>query len=78
MVGELTELRGEEGPRMNIHGLSSSPSGYYWKGMLSPFLYVAAIVSTVFSAWIAVAVYALAAVIWLIPDRRIERVLAEE
>ena len=52
--------------------------GRDWKGKLSPFLYIVAIVSTVFSAWIAVAIYGLAALIWLIPDRRIERVLAEE
>ena len=52
--------------------------GRDWKGKLSPFLYFFAIVSTVFSAWIAVAIYALAALIWLIPDRRIERVLTEE
>ena len=51
--------------------------GRDWKGKLSPFLYIVAIVSTVFSAWIAVAIYGLAALIWLIPDRRIERVLAE-
>ncbi len=51
--------------------------GRDWKGKLSPLLYLVAIVSTGFSAWIAVAIYGLAALIWLIPDRRIERVLAE-
>jgi uncharacterized membrane protein len=49
--------------------------GSDWKGKLSPVLYVAAIVSTRFSPWIAGAILVAAALIWLIPDRRIERVL---
>lgn len=52
--------------------------GRDWKGKLSPFLYLFAILSTVLSAWIAVAVYLLAALIWLIPDRRIERALVSD
>lgn len=50
--------------------------GRDWKGKLSPILYIAAILSTTFTAWIALAIYALVAVIWLVPDRRIERALA--
>jgi uncharacterized membrane protein len=49
--------------------------GSDWKGKLSPVLYVAAIGSTRFSPWIAGAILVAAALIWLIPDRRIERVL---
>lgn len=52
--------------------------GRDWKGKLSPVLCAVAIVSTALSAWIAVAIYTLVAVMWLIPDRRIERVLTEE
>ena len=52
--------------------------GRDWKGKLSPVLYAVAIVSTAVSPWIAMAIYTLVAVMWLIPDRRIERVLAEE
>ena len=46
-----------------------------WKGNLSPVLYVAAIAVSFVSPGAAWAVYALVAVIWLVPDKRIERVL---
>jgi uncharacterized membrane protein len=49
-----------------------------WKGKLSPLLYLAAIVSTFWLKWVAQALYVLAALIWLIPDRRIEKALARE
>jgi len=49
--------------------------GSDWKGKLSPLLYLAAIVATLRSPWIAQAVYVVAALIWLIPDRRIEQAL---
>ena len=49
--------------------------GRDWKGKLSPVLYVMAIVATLGSPWIAEALYVAAALIWLIPDRRIEKVL---
>jgi uncharacterized membrane protein len=47
-----------------------------WKGRLSPVLYIAAIVATLRSSWIAQGVLLAAALIWLIPDRRIEKGLA--
>jgi uncharacterized membrane protein len=43
-----------------------------WKGKLSPLFYVAGIVSTWWSPWIAEALYVAVALIWLVPDRRIE------
>ncbi|HSK45173.1 MAG TPA: TMEM175 family protein [Candidatus Binatia bacterium] len=49
--------------------------GSDWKGKLSPVLYLVAIVTTLRSPWIAQAVYVAAALIWLIPDRRIEKAL---
>jgi len=49
--------------------------GSDWKGRLSPVLYLVAIVATLRSPWIAQAIYVAAALIWLIPDRRIESVL---
>jgi uncharacterized membrane protein len=48
--------------------------GNDWKGKLSPFFYVAGIASTFWLPWIALVLYAMVAVVWLIPDRRIERV----
>jgi hypothetical protein len=49
--------------------------GRDWKGKLSPVLYRVAIIATLLSPLIAQAVYMTAALIWLIPDRRIESVL---
>ena len=49
--------------------------GRDWKGKLSPALYVAAIVATRWSAMLAEAIFVAVALIWLIPDRRIERIL---
>jgi uncharacterized membrane protein len=46
------------------------------KGKLSPFLYMLGIGAAYVHPGIADAVYALAALMWLIPDRRIERALA--
>jgi uncharacterized membrane protein len=46
------------------------------KGKLSPALYVLAIVATMISPWISAAIFVVTALIWLIPDRRIENVLS--
>jgi hypothetical protein len=42
---------------------------------LSPVLYVVAIVATLWSPWMAEAIFVTVALIWLIPDRRIENML---
>jgi len=47
------------------------------KGKASLLLYGVGILSTLWSSAIAQVIYALVALIWLIPDRRIERVLGE-
>jgi uncharacterized membrane protein len=47
--------------------------GRDWKGKLSTGLYVLAIVSTLRFPWVAQLIFVVAALIWLIPDRRIER-----
>ena len=47
------------------------------KGKISPILYVAGIVLAFVSPWLSVAIYTLVAVIWLVPDRRIEKALRE-
>ena len=49
--------------------------GRDWKGKLSPVLYIVAIVSTAFLPSLAEALFVVAALIWLIPDRRIEKIL---
>ena len=43
-----------------------------FKGKLSVGLYAAAIPLTFLNRWIAVAIFAMVALIWLVPDRRIE------
>jgi len=50
--------------------------GSDWKGKLSAALYVVAILTAFWSHWISQAIYVLVALFWLIPDRRIERVLS--
>jgi len=45
------------------------------KGKLSPVLYAIAIVTAYFRPWISCCLYVLVALMWLIPDRRIERAL---
>lgn len=52
--------------------------GNDWKGKLSPVLCVVAIILAVLSPWISVAIYVFVALMWVVPDRRIERVLTEE
>ncbi len=46
-----------------------------WKGKLSPLLYLAGIGATLADARLGQALYALVALLWLIPDRRIEHEL---
>lgn len=63
------------------HGSSSvlaSALGRDRKGKVSLFLYLLAIPGAFFNQWIAGIVYAGVALIWLIPDRRIEQALSGE
>ena len=50
--------------------------GSDWKGKLSVVLYLIAIAVSRHSSWVAQAVLVFAALIWVIPDRRIEKRLA--
>jgi uncharacterized membrane protein len=47
------------------------------KGKLSPLLYLIAIPAAFFHGWIADGLYVAVALIWLVPDRRIERTVGE-
>jgi uncharacterized membrane protein len=49
-----------------------------WKGKLSPVLYAVGIVSTLWWPRVALALYVAVALLWLVPDRRIEKSLQEE
>ena len=46
-----------------------------WKGKLSLVLYIVAIISAFMLPWVSVGIYAFVALMWVVPDKRIERVL---
>jgi uncharacterized membrane protein len=70
-------LQGAIMAQQGRNSLLASALGRDWKGKLSPALYLAAIPLAFVSPWIASGLYAFVALLWLIPDRRIERVLAK-
>lgn len=45
------------------------------KGKISPVLYIVAILFSFWFEWISIGLYVLVAIIWLVPDKRIERVM---
>ena len=51
--------------------------GADWKGKLSPLLYAAGIGLSFDATKVALAIYVLVALMWLVPDRRIEKVMAD-
>ncbi|OYW77496.1 MAG: hypothetical protein B7Z37_03870 [Verrucomicrobia bacterium 12-59-8] len=51
--------------------------GSDFKGKLSPLFYLAAIPTAFYHSWISVCLYVVVALIWLVPDRRIERAVSE-
>ncbi len=53
--------------------LLAAAIGKDWKGKISPLLYLTAIPLAFVSPWIANGLYVLVALMWLVPDRRIER-----
>ena len=53
--------------------LLASAIGGDWKGKLSPVIYLIAILLAFVNSWIAGALYVFAALLWLIPDPRIEK-----
>jgi uncharacterized membrane protein len=63
--------------RQGEHSVLASALGRDVKGKISPLLYAAAVALAFVDAWLSIAIYALVAVMWLIPDRRIEKVLRE-
>jgi len=63
-----------------LHGKDSvlaTAIGRDRKGMLSLVIYAVALCLAFVSAWISCGLYVLVAVIWLIPDQRIERTLTQ-
>ena len=68
-----TAIIAEEGPDSSLR----AALGRDLKGKVSPLLYLAAIPLAFVSPWIALAVYVFVALMWLVPDRRIESAVSE-
>lgn len=51
--------------------------GSDWKGKSSPILYLVAMVASFWTHWVAQAIYVGVALMWLVPDRRIERTITD-
>ena len=63
--------------KQGAHSVLAQALGSDIKGKLSPLLYAAGIALAFVVPWVSMAIYVLVAVIWLIPDRRIEHALRE-
>ncbi len=57
-----------------VDSILAQALGRDFKGKISPLLYLAGIGMAFVSPWISNAIYVLVALIWLVPDRRIENV----
>jgi uncharacterized membrane protein len=62
-----------EGPQSTLR----KAVGRDWKGKLSPLLYLIGIAATLRASWLSQLLYVAVALMWLVPDRRIENVLRE-
>ncbi len=63
-----------------LHGKDSvlaAALGSDFKGKISIVIYLVAILCAFVSSWLAIGLYTAVAIIWLIPDRRIEKKLSE-
>jgi uncharacterized membrane protein len=59
------------------HSVLASALGRDFKGKISVLLYAAAVMLAFVDAWLSIALYVLVAVMWLIPDRRIEKAMRD-
>jgi uncharacterized membrane protein len=66
---------------LRLHGRDSTlvkALGKDSKGKISILLYTVAIVIAYFNSWISLALYAIVAIMWFIPDKRIEKKIEEQ
>ena len=61
--------------RHGRHSMLAEALGRDFKGKVSPVLYAAGIGLAFVYPWVSVAIYVLVAVMWLVPDRRIEHTI---
>ena len=62
---------------VNGDAVIATAIGRDFKGKISVVIYAVAIAASFLAAWISMALYVSVAVMWLIPDRRIERVIKD-
>ncbi|MDQ1710058.1 MAG: potassium channel family protein [Frankiaceae bacterium] len=67
-------ITGAEGPDSRL----KRALGRDVKGKLSPVLYVAGIAIAIIAPYVGLAVYSVVAVMWLVPDRRMERLVTQD
>lgn len=77
VTGWMGENHFESVPTTQPFAAKGWALGRDFKGKISPVLYSIAIPLSFFHAWIAGAIYVGVALMWLIPDRRLVRVLEE-
>jgi uncharacterized membrane protein len=63
--------------RHGEHSMLANALGKDVKGKISPVLYLAGIALAFVNPWLSMGLYVLVAVIWLVPDRRIERIIGK-
>jgi uncharacterized membrane protein len=63
--------------RQGSHSLLAKALGADIKGKISPLIYLAGVGLAYVNTWLSIALYALVALIWLVPDRRIEKSMRE-
>ena len=68
-----TTIIAQEGPDSRL----KAALGRDLKGKASPVLYVAGILLSLVAPWAGLAIYVFVALMWLVPDRRIESVVGE-
>ncbi len=65
----------------DLHGKDSTLAralGKDWKGKSSVIIYAVGIGLSFVNSWISLALYVSVAIMWFVPDRRMEKILAEE
>ena len=60
------------------HSILANALGSDLKGKASPILYLTGIILAFVYPWISIGIYALVAIMWLVPDRRIANAISRE
>jgi len=72
----IVAAAGDSAPARQAVG-ARARTGSRPRGKLTPFLYLAAVGLAFAVAWISIAIYVSVAIIWLVPDCRVEKVLPD-